>query len=295
MGFLLFRKKKFYDLETLEGIESVEIPTYRRFKGVQSPVNNIEYILQRKATEHKKNGRMDLAIACLRKANEIFPQSNFLWSEKDYMRLVEFLKQTGRFDEARTEEKKIHDLLQKNDITVSALEKMLFDCKSMRTDLVISSDIIRVCRECSKYARRIFSISGKDKRFPVLPAYFKLDLPEHNYCFSEFYPFKLGASEPDWKYKGTIIAWCNRPFGDERTREQKSNYRNWVIENEQEIVDRKNYDFLREYMPDLAPKSFGGFKRMKNQRSSNYSKLLKAAIEKGINLDATPDFSIYCF
>ena len=77
-----------YDIDSIEGIQNIPIPKYKPLQGMGSPVNNIEYILQRKATEHKKNGRMDLSIACLRKANEIFPHSNFAWSEKDYMRLV---------------------------------------------------------------------------------------------------------------------------------------------------------------------------------------------------------------
>ena len=88
----IFLREK-YDFQTLEGINSIKIPNYKPLQGMSSPVNNVEYILQRKATEHKKNGKMDLAIACLKKANEIFPYSNFAWSEKDYMRLVEYLKQ----------------------------------------------------------------------------------------------------------------------------------------------------------------------------------------------------------
>ena len=102
----LFSKEK-HDFDTLEGILNIPIPKYKPLQGMGSPVNNIEYILQRKATEHKKNGRMDLAIACLRKANEIFPHSNFAWAEKDYMRLVEYLKLDRQFDEARKEEQKI--------------------------------------------------------------------------------------------------------------------------------------------------------------------------------------------
>ena len=78
-----------YDLDTIDGIASILIPKYSQIKGMASPINNIEYILQRKATEHKRNGQMDLAIACLRKANEIFPYSNFMWPESDYLRLVE--------------------------------------------------------------------------------------------------------------------------------------------------------------------------------------------------------------
>ena len=108
----IFLREK-YDFQTLEGINSIKIPNYKPLQGMSSPVNNVEYILQRKATEHKKNGKMDLAIACLKKANEIFPYSNFAWSEKDYMRLVEYLKQDRQFDEARKEEQKIKEMFQK--------------------------------------------------------------------------------------------------------------------------------------------------------------------------------------
>lgn len=102
MGLLkkLFSNSK-YDLETLEGIRAIKIPKYSQINGLQSPTKNIEYILQRKATEHKKNGRMDLAIECLRKSNEIMPYSNFEWQASDYLRLVSFLKKDRQIDEAK--------------------------------------------------------------------------------------------------------------------------------------------------------------------------------------------------
>lgn len=45
-----------YDLDSLEGIKNITLPKYRPLNGIESPVNNVEYILQRKATEHKKMG-----------------------------------------------------------------------------------------------------------------------------------------------------------------------------------------------------------------------------------------------
>jgi tetratricopeptide (TPR) repeat protein len=295
MGIFDFLSKEKYDLNTLGGIEAIEIPSYKPLKGISSPTENIEYILQRKATEHKRNGRMDLAIACLRKANEIFPCSNFLWSPSDYLRLVEYLKQNGQFDEARAEEKKINDLFKSNVTIISDLGKLFENCKSMNTDLVVSSDIYRVCSECAKNTRRIFSISGKDKRFPVLPVYFFLNPPEHGYCHITFYPFLYDISDPGWDYRGSLLTWCNRPFTDERTLEQKNHFKKWVTDNEQEFIDRKNYDFLREFIPDIAPKSFGGYRRMKILKSEKYIKLCKAASIREINLNEQPDFSIYHF
>jgi tetratricopeptide (TPR) repeat protein len=284
-----------YELDSIDGINAIPIPEYSKFSGVPSPLNNIEYILQRKATDHKKNGRMDLAIACLRKANEIFPHSNFMWTIKDYMRLVKYLKQDGQFDKARVEEKRINDYFNQNDITVNVYQKILLDCQSLGTDLVITSDIARTCGECAKYSKRVLNISGRDKRFPVLPKYFGANLQEHSYCFISFYPFLLDYSEPNWNYRGTLINWSNRPFIDDRTKEQKEDFKKWVTENTQEIIDRKNYDFMREHIPEISPKSFGGFRRMKNIRSKNFMKLVEICKRQNIDLDEKPDLSMYYF
>jgi len=293
----LFGRRQKYDFETIEGIRSINIPNYKSNNGVETPVNNIEYILQRKATEYRKKGRMDLAIECLRKSNEIMKYSNFLWSLKDYTRLVEFLKQNGQWDAARVEENKILNYFnsESKNINLSVFEITLENCKGLNTDLVITSEVAICCRECAKYAKRIFSISGKDKRFPLFPNYFKLDLPEHAFCVNFFYPFMLDLSNPVWSYKGNLFTWSNRPFIDERTNEQKEYFKNRVENNNQEVIDRKKYDYLREFFPEIAPKSFGGYRRMKNLRSANYLKLLDEANQKGIDLNEKPELSIYYF
>lgn len=284
-----------FDLDNITSIEAIPIPKYSKLSGAGSPINNIEYILQRKATEHKRNNRMDLAIACLRKANQIFPHSNFLWSKKDYLRLIDFLKQDGQFEEARIEERKINQYFNENDLNVLVYKKTLSDCKSMKTDLIVTSDIFRTCGECAKYAKRIFSISGKDKRFPVFPHYFGLQLQEHAYCINSFHPFFLEYSEPHWHYKGTLIEWSNRPFIDERSKEQKKDFKDRVVNNLQEIIDRKNYDILLEHFKEIAPKSFAGFRRMKNMQSKNYLLLVETCRNQGVNLDEKLDLSIYHF
>lgn len=88
---------------TVEEILAIPIPKYERSSEISSPHENIEYILQRMALPYRHAGRMDLAIACLRKSNEIFPHSNFSWSADDYLRLVMYLRLDGKPDEAKTE------------------------------------------------------------------------------------------------------------------------------------------------------------------------------------------------
>lgn len=278
--------KEKYDFETIEGINDIKIPNYKPLQGMSSPVNNVEYILQRKATEHKKNGRIDLAIACLRKANEIFPHSNFAWSEKDYMRLVEYLKLDRQFDEARKEERKIKEMFQKT--------RFVFEGKNIETNfvglsekniievfggLVESFDLECCCEECAKYAKRIFSVDGKDKRFPLLPDCIKYYNDNHKYCQTPLNAFMFGVDEPRWNYSGNIVDWSNREYKDERSKEQKESFETMIKEKEEIAKDKEFYDLIFEKFPDIAPKSFGGYRRMKATNSENYKKLLKKAEE----------------
>ena len=272
----IFLREK-YDFQTLEGINSIKIPSYEPLQGMSSPVNNVEYILQRKATEHKKNGRMDLAIACLRKANEIFPHSNFSWSEKDYMRLVEYLKFDRQFDEAKKEEQKIKELFAQFNKEREAHDTKINSEVYGNTDIVSTNETYFVCEECAKYIKRYFSVSGNSKKYPKLPEYLLHKSEKHKYCSITLYPVLDDISLPTWDYKGDFIKYCNRPFVDERTKEQKTIFEKDVKEKEEMAKDKEFYDLLFEKAPEIAPKSFGGYRRMKASNSENYKKLLLTA------------------
>lgn len=273
-----FLKEKF-DLESLDGINSIKIPNYKPLQGMSSPYNNIEYILQKKATEHKKNGRMDLAIACLRKANEIFPHSNFSWSEKDYMRLVEYLKSDRQFDEARKEEQKIRELFAKFDKEREEYNATINREVYGNTDIVSTNETYSVCDECAKYTKRYFSISGKNRKYPKLPEYLLHKSEEHKYCSITLYPVLEEVSVPAWDYTGDFVKYCNRPFVDERTKKQKEAFEKDVKEKEEAAKDKEFYDLIFEKFPEIAPKSFGGYRRMKASNSENYKNLLLKAEE----------------
>lgn len=48
---------------------------------------------------------------------------------------------------------------------------------------------------------------------------------------------------------------------------------------------KKEYTLVKEYFPDLAPKSLSGYSRMKNSNSANYRKILSLMKEKGFELN----------
>lgn len=166
------------DFDSIEGIERIEIPKYKPLTGMESPVNNIEYILQRKATEHKKNGRMDLAIACLKKSNQIMPHSNFIYQEKDYMRYIKYLRKDGQNELADQEEQILKtehpELFDKRIGNKKRILEAIDKCQRMNTDLLYITTNSR-CPICSKYNHKIYSVSGKTKKYPKIPLEFLRD------------------------------------------------------------------------------------------------------------------------
>ena len=165
-----------------------------------------------------------------------------------------------------------------------------------RSDLIITSDPDIMCSECAKFSQRILSATGKNEQYIQLPDFLKFELPEHEFCFFSFYPYSEELSTPNWiGFRGNPKRYSNRPLEDIRTPAQKKYFRERVTNNLQENIDRENYDFLREYHADIAPKSFGGFRRMKNLQSKSFLKLIEICKKNGVNLNEKPDLSIYHF
>lgn len=272
--------KKAYDFSTVQSIMSIPVPKYEPLHGLTSPVDNIEYVLQRKATEFKRNGRMDLAIACLRKSNEIMAHSNFSYQKDDYLRLVKYLQADGQFEQAEKELeliKKAHpDLFFGNQMINPQISKIT-------EDLVLFS-ANRLCPYCSIYNDRVYSKSGKDRRFPsfsLLPNDLKvINCPQCNTFlgFSDYYDHDMdGSLMKD-------IRNSNRPFNDLRTKEEKEYYKAKVTKKTNAKLAEAEYLWLCQNLPDLAPKSLSGYTRMKNSKSTNYQKIVSAANETGYQI-----------
>lgn len=276
--------EKRYDLNTIQGIQAISIPKKKTAPGISPSVTGqIEYYLQRKGGTYEADGKIDLAIACYRKANELMPFSGTSYSLKDYMRLPRYLRKLRRFDEAREEEAKIEVLFK-------ALEEKLHNPlhEQLQTSLSApwlgGSDLIEVsfvsacCEICGKYRGRIFSTNGKDPRFPRLPLDF------HEECGCSAFPFIYGVNEPQYIKSKDIIEYCNKPLRDMRTKAERELYADYLHEQEVErvkLVDQTHYDWLWEHMPDICPKSFGGYRRMKSSNSTNFQKICRVALENG--------------
>lgn len=162
-----------YDLETLAGINSIPVPAR----------DNTYYRLQRKATEHKRNGKMNEAIACLKKSNALSDYEKLpLLTEKDYLRLVKYLEAAGRKGEAAVAKKDIYkkhpEFKDKRISNRIRIIDAINRCDDMGIDLIYITTN-STCPICSKYNRKTYSITGKTKGYPVVPTKF---IVEGGYC-----------------------------------------------------------------------------------------------------------------
>lgn len=180
--------KKKYDLSTIEGINAIPIQEALKYPdGGRSVVYMPEQILNRKASEYKKNKKYDLAIACLKKVNELYPYSFYHYTRENYERVVDMMVLAKQFEQAKAEHSRL--------------------------------DI--------KYGTRLQELKELQ------------DFAERD------------GVETKESYQKRII----NPYLDEEK-------------------DREQYYWLLEHTPDLAPKSFGGYRKMKKLDSINYQKIV---------------------
>lgn len=191
------------------------------------------------------------------------------------------------------------------------VKRMYEDAKHLDTDLVIMSAHGASCPECAKYQGRVFSLSGHSKLFPKLPSKVSIYGGIHPGCGHTFSPYIHGVSDPmlDYtltfqtdvapRYRKNIIAFSGRPFVDDRLPKDiaKAEEYNAKLKEEQvrrlyferhraEIeaqwaADKCDYKWLQENLPDICPKSYSGYKRMKNGNTKNYQIIVAKAKEMG--------------
>ena len=173
MGLFNFFRSPRYDMDTLAGINAIPVPAKNCHPGIDTK-DCIYYLLQRKATEHKKAGRMDCAIACLKKSNELSDyEDRPLLTQKEYLRLIKYIELTGDYNLAEQELNEIYrkhpDFKDKRISNLVRIKSALDRCKKLNIDCVTISTN-NSCPICSKYNSKVFSISGKTKKYPKLPS-----------------------------------------------------------------------------------------------------------------------------
>lgn len=130
-------------------------------------------------------------------------------------------------------------------------------------DLVIMTSHYPTCRVCAKLQGRVFSLSGKDKRFPSLYATaFKGGYNNvHPNCRHSVHPFVESMQSPEelqhHLQKGS------EPLADNRSEDEINLYNKQQTDNRQIRQDRYQWERYKQRLGEDAPKSFHAFRRIK--------------------------------
>lgn len=293
----------FYNLEDINSIRSIEIPKYDTDglsdKAISLGVTGcLEYVLRMHAGICWDSGEYEISICCLEKAMFLMKESSVKWMEDDYKRIVYYLLKLRKYKSA----KKWIDWINENipNEIERQTKNILNMCRDSNTDYIQVgySSSYGCCEQCAKYRKRIYSISGNDKRFPLFPK-------DHIWCatvyltqytLGSYITFSDGEYSIDWAIKKS-----NRPYIDDRTDDERKSYEDMRFttkemerkkkektEHEKEVeVSRAIYLKLQEMFPDRAPKSLSGFSRMRNTNSKKYQELKEEAEKMGFVFPTT--------
>ena len=123
------RLEEKYDFNSVDGIRSIPVPCVE-VNPSDSPTGRVEYYLRGLCfRKHWDNGRVDVAIEALKKAQDLMFISDMIWKYDDFFRLVSYLHEAGRHREADYEADRIEAHFKK----VGFYPKMhLWDFKSLK-------------------------------------------------------------------------------------------------------------------------------------------------------------------
>lgn len=284
-----------HDLSDPISIHSIQIPEYLDINN--NPISAelgatgyLEYVLRMHSGLLWNEGEYNLSISCLRQACLLMLYSPLIWKKKDYYRIVNSFIELGRFKKAKEWEDWIERHVPSvEDFALDAFRRTLDSCKFLGTDLVEVGDLNACCAICATYRKRIYSLSGADKRFPKFPKDF------HFQCGLNISAFCDGISEPAFKCKNYVF-YSKRPFVDDRTPEEKENYQDrlrMIAETQygkrSADINRIIYYWFRPKFPNDFPKSLSGFSRMRNSNSEKYRKLIQKIEAAGYEIPKSLD------
>lgn len=133
-------------------------------------------------------------------------------------------------------------------------------------DLVLCTSHYPTCEMCAPIQGRVYSISGKDKRFPALstlPGFKDGYYTIHPNCRHVFVPTveNLWTDEERERY----LAAAKKPTeGDTRSKKEIDLYARQQSRNRNERQTRYQYERYKSVLGKDAPKTYAAFKRIKN-------------------------------
>ena len=298
--FLVSNGKK-YDLESIYDLHRLPIPTFDSIDILNGYgiTGSLEYVLKMKAANLRNKGLIKESDCLYKRIHLFLAASGNNYRSKDYLDYSHILLTECKLEKYEQEKQFINEYLK----TIpnkpfelldrkKLLDQILENCEKWHTDYVVIDAFCGCCAECNKLQGRVYSISGKSKIFPKLPDHIREYGCIHPGCrhFISVYFFDSNVKNTihdKFGHDVDAIQASQRPYIDDRSTAEKEAYLNYLKQKEnerQKEIDELEYYTILAKLPDIAPKSFGGYRRMKNQQTKNYLKIEKVAKENGIKI-----------
>lgn len=146
-------------------------------------------------------------------------------------------------------------------------------------DLVQMTTHYPTCEICATFQGRVYSISGKDNRFPRLSIAFKSGYHNiHPNCRHSVTPWVEEMQDGDEIQEAKENS--NKPFEDNRPEAEKGLYNKQQSDNRQLRQDLYQYERYKAKLGEDAPKSFRSFKKIKTSKGEAWENLQKKYREK---------------
>ncbi len=300
----LYIEDRKYDLYSAEDVCKIAVGKFSKPEGMFLNVTaDLSYLLHMRAC---KDTYKNLSIALVFKAVELMIESPIGWTKKDYLRVIGQLTIVGEEDLRENLYNQIKayvpDLVDEDYYIKKHTFEQLERAKQNNYDYMIIPFLGCACGECVKYEGRIYCISGKDKNFPKFPKHIKENGYIHKGCHHSIYACMNPYNEKFERFRreesGDRIILIsakessNRPFIDDRSDYEKKLYEEyikklmWDRKSDNNFIKRKlEYNWIKDKLPDYAPKSLNAYTAMKRAKSKRYLVIKEKAKELGVDLD----------
>lgn len=255
----------------------------------------------------------ELAVPLVYKAVNLMMASLTSYTRNDYKRMIDQLYAAGADDYAHYLDAQLRQVFplyaDKSYLNKANIQRALSLAKQFNSDYLEMPYELCVCGECAKYMGRLYSISGKDKRFPPLPDVILEKGMIHEGCSCSFWAGRYSNGQTIDKYfisddgevtykPVDLLESSNRPFVDDRCVRAVERYERHVEKrrikeiHEMSFIQRKKwgdrtaeYEWLMKKLPELCPKSLGAYTTAKKRKTKKYLAIQEAARALGRELN----------
>lgn len=152
-------------------------------------------------------------------------------------------------------------------------------------DLMMMTEHYPTCEACAVLQGRVYSISGRDKRFPPLSRAFPSGYRNVHPNCRHVMTYWIEEMQSPEEIRAAL-ARSNAPFTDNRSDEEIALYSKQQADSRRMRADRSQFERYRQRLGEDAPKSFHTFRRIKNadgQKWKDMQSLYRSKFPKNVD------------